>query len=218
MNEIYDISDIALWKNRTLYFENNVDVRVYHKNGNTTLKSIWCQLYYNIEDHYSTIPKNLFEKNKTEGNIDDIRYGFRKDSYRIAVKRNPIERALSAAKEVLRSSFNILDPSIDTIEEFFLSFDLNVEKYIISSKIEFNYHFLSQTYIMGVPQNYHKIYDIQDLDKLVKWLEEDYNYPYKITNRYVNKAKSELKVSDLSQQVIDKLYKTYEIDYKNGWF
>jgi hypothetical protein len=153
-----------------------------------------------------------------EGNIDDIRYGFRKDSYRIAVKRNPIERALSAAKEVMRSSFNILDPSIDTIEEFFLSFNLNVEKYIISDKIEFNYHFLSQTYIMGNAQNYDKIYDIQDLGKLVKWLEEDYDYPYKITNRHLNKSKSILKASDLSQQVIDKLYKTYEIDYRNGWF
>lgn len=220
MNEIYDISDVAFWRYRTLYFQNNVDVRLCHKNGNTTLKSIWGQLNYGIENHHLIIPnrEQSYENNKLKGNIDNNRYGFRKDSYRIAVKRDPIERALSAVKEVIGATFYIHDPSIDMVEEFFLNFDLNTEKYILSNDIGFNYHFLSQSWGMGKPSDYDKVYDIQDLDKLIKWLEEDYNYPYKITNRYVNKAKSELKVSDLSQQVIDKLYKTYEIDYKNGWF
>jgi hypothetical protein len=220
MNEIYDTSDIGLWKNRTLYFENNVDIRLCHKNGNTTLKSIWSQLYYNVEDHHLTIPlrEELQKKNKLSSNIDIDRYGFRKGSYRIAIKRDPIERALSAAKEVIGASFYVYDPSIDIIEEFFLNFDLNVEKYILSNSIEFNYHFLSQTFSMGVASDYDKVYDIRDLDKLVRWLEETSDYPYKITNRYLNKSKSELKVSDLSPKVIDKLYTTYEIDYKNGWF
>jgi hypothetical protein len=191
-----------------------------HKNGNTTLKSIWSQLYYNVEDYHLTIPRRLElqKKNKLSSNIDIDRYEFRKDSYRIAVKRDPIERALSAAKEAIGASFYVYDPSIDIIEEFFLNFDLNVEKYILSNSIEFNYHFLSQTFSMGVASDYDKVYDIRDLDKLVRWLEETSDYPYKITNNHLNKSKSALVVSDLSQQVIDKLYKTYEIDYKNGWF
>jgi len=220
MNIIYDMSDVALWKNRTLYFENNVDVRLCHKNANTTLKSIWSQLYYNVEDHHLTIPnrEQLREDNRLNCNITDNRYGFRKNSYRIAIKRDPIERAISAAKEVIGATFHIHDPSIDTIEEFFLNFDLNVDDYVLSDNIRFNYHFLSQTWAMGMPSFYDKIYDIQDLDKLVKWLEKSYNYPYKITNRYLNKSRGKIGISDISQQVIDKLYKTYEIDYRNGWF
>lgn len=214
------MGDVALWKNRTLYFENNVDVRLCHKNGNTTLKSIWSQLYYNVEDHHLTIPnrEQLRENNRLNGNIEDDKYGFRKNSYRIAVKRDPIERALSAAKEVIGATFHIHDPSIDTIEEFFLNFDLNVNEYVLSDNIRFNYHFLSQTWSMGTSSYYDKIYDVRDLDQLVKSLEEDYNYPYKITNRYLNRARSAMKISDLSKQVIDKVYETYEIDYRNGWF
>jgi hypothetical protein len=40
-------------KYRTLYFENNVDVRLCTKNGNTTLRSVWSQLYHGmtVADH-----------------------------------------------------------------------------------------------------------------------------------------------------------------------
>lgn len=195
-------------KYRTLYFENNVDVRLCTKNGNTTLRSIWSQLNYNTtENCYTNLRKALYEKNREIDNIEDVNYIFRRNSYRIAVKRDPIERALSASKEVLKQRLNILDPTLEIIEELLLNCDPNID-----------HHFLSQSYWMGIAYDYDEIYDIQDLDKLVRWLEEDYNYPYKITDNHMNKSTSKIKVSDLSRSVIDKVYETYEIDYRNGWF
>ncbi len=195
-------------KYRTLYFGNNVDVRLCTKNGNTTLRSIWSQLNYNTtENCYTNLRKALYEKNREIDNIEDVNYIFRRNSYRIAVKRDPIERALSASKEVLKQRLNMLDPPLETVEELLLNCDPNLD-----------HHFLSQTYWMGNAYDYDEIYDVQDLDKLVKWLEEDYNYPYRISDNHMNKSPSKIKVVDLSRKVIDHVYKTYEIDYRNGWF
>ena len=195
-------------KYRTLYFENNVDVRLCTKNGNTTLRSVWSQLYHGSTVNCTTgVRKALYEKYKEIDTIDNDLYILRKNSYRIAVKRDPIERSLSAAKEVLKQRLNILDPSLDMIEELLLNCDSNLD-----------HHFLSQTYWMGNAYDYDEVYDVQDLENLVKWLECDYNYPFKITDSHMNKSPSNIKVIDLSNKVIDKVYKTYEIDYRNGWF
>lgn len=214
-----DLINDPFKKYRTLYFANNIDVRLCPKNANTTLRSVWSQLNCNsIENCSVGTRRELFERNLQIGNIDDVNYIFRKNSYRIAVKRNPIERALSAAKEVLKQELSIEDPSLENIEELLSIF--HSDRSIVSENglIGLNHHFFSQTYSMGTVYDYDEVYDIQDVDKLVKWLEDDYMYPFKVTNTRLNRSLNKIKVTDLSSAVRERIYNMYEIDYKNGWY
>lgn len=193
---------------RTLYFENNVDVRICHKNGNSTLNNVWSQLHFGANEFVNYgFRKSVYEDYLHLDLIEESPQFFRKGSYRIAVKRDPVDRAISAAKQVLSTRLYVDYPTVDMVEEILMNCDPNID-----------HHFLSQTYWMGNVNEYNKIYDILDLSDLVKWLANDYSYPYEIKYDYFNKSQSKINVNDLSTRVVDHVKNVYEIDYKNGWF
>ena len=193
---------------RTLYFENLVDVRLCKKNGSTTLRRIWAQLYYNA-DFLCTVytRKSLYEENSKLGLIENHEYLFRKGSYRIAVKRDPVKRALSTAKYILKNGLEIVDPSIDMIEEL-----------IVNASEKVDHHFLPQTYWLGSALDYDEVYDMNDLNKLIRWLEKDYPYKGRVFDVYSNVSSKKITPDDLSPKTIERIRDMYEVDYKNGWF
>lgn len=200
-----------IFKYRTLYFENLIDVRTCNKNGGTTLQSIWAQLYTGNSGETFKQRRQLIQKayyiNYQNNNIECEKLMFRKNSYKIGIKRDPIDRALSAAKHVYKTRLNITNPSLEQIEEL-----LNVASPTIDR------HFLSQTFLMGGNVNiYDKIYDLQNLNFLIEWLENNYNYPHSIQEKIYNSSPKGINVSDLSEKTTKKLFKIYEIDYDNGW-
>jgi hypothetical protein len=192
---------------RTLYFDNLVDVRLCNKNGNTSLRKVWSQLYKGDETGCSRETRKYFyEMYLKKGFIESNEYMFRKNSYRIAVKRDPIERAISAAKHLCKIRL-CLEPNISLIEDI-LS--------IASPTID--YHFLSQTHWMGNINLYHNVYDLQDLNSMVEWIENDSKYQYPLKIKKYNISDSTIGKNDISNNIIKMLYKMYEIDYDNGWY
>ena len=196
---------------RTLYFENLVDVRLCTKNGNTTLRNVWSQLFTGEDVHCSTSTrKHLIHETADLGILEPggarVNF-FRKHSYRVAVKRDPIDRALSAAKYLCKVRLGIEDPDITLVEEL-LS--------IASSEVD--HHFLPQTYWMGSINLYDEVYDLQTLNVMIEWLEQDFDYKYPVTVKMHNVSSKSINVSHLSDSTIKRLYKMYEIDYDNGWY
>ena len=193
---------------RTLYFDNNIDVRLCPKNANTTLKHVFCQLHYNKDIDIGTfLRKSLYEDHLSKDLIEDGEFLFRKDSYRIAVKRDPIERALSSAKYILKTRLNISNPSIDMIEEL-----LN------NSVFETDFHFLPQTFWMGPLDLYNKIYSVHQVKDMIEYLQDDYIWLGEIKDTYKNVSDATIKVKDLSDSTIERWMNIYKIDYDNGWY
>jgi hypothetical protein len=190
----------------TLYFENLVDFRLCPKNASRTVRGFYCQLMFNEDKNLSSSER----ENEYLKNIKYIRsndpFLFRKSSYKICVKRDPVERALSATKYILKNRLNIIDPTIDDVEEV-----------LDNISIDLDFFFHSQTFWMGSYENYDDVYDIQELDLLVKWLVNDYNY-YGVKIEKKNVSKSNIRSEDLSFNILTKVKKFYEIDYDNGWY
>lgn len=194
-------------KYRTLYFENLVDVRTCSKNGGTTLRAVWSELFTGEKDQCTTsIRKHIYEKNLSSGLIEPGWLMFRKYSYKVAVKRDPIERALSTAKYLCKARLGV-DPTLELVEEFLSIASPDIDQ-----------HFLSQTFWMGTPDLYDEVYDLQDLDVMIEWLEQDFDYQYPVTAKVYNQTTKEISISHLSDDTIKRLYKMYEIDYDNGWY
>lgn len=193
---------------RTLYFENLVDVRLCTKNGNTTLRNVWSQLSTGEDVHCSTSTrKHLIHEAADLGILEPGVNFFRKNSYRVAVKRDPIDRALSAAKYLCKVRLGINEPSLELIEEL-----------LSIASPEVDHHFLSQTYWMGGSHVYDEVFDLQHLNIMIEWLERDFPYKYPVTVKMHNVSSKTINISHLSDSTIKRLYKMYEIDYDNGWY
>jgi hypothetical protein len=193
---------------RTLYFDNNIDLRLCPKNGNQTLQYIWGQLHLNKDSRCNTaLRKELYEELLQQNKIEEGEFLFRKGSYRVAVKRDPVERVLSSAKYILRTRLNIKNPSVDMIEELLNDADF-----------ETDFHFLPQTFWMGTQNLYNEIYSIRKLDNLVDFIEKDYPWLGKIKDKNKNISESKIKVKDLSNSTIRRWINIYMIDYDNGWY
>lgn len=192
---------------RTLYFDNNIDIRLCPKNANTTLKHIYSQLHLNQDINITTHQRCLLYQNQLIANtIDrDSKFLFRKKSYKIAIKRNPIERALSSAKYIFKTKLNIEDPDIELVEEMLLE---------VNHKNDF--HFLPQAFFMGTPEMYNAVYDIHSLDNMIEYLSE-YKWNGKITLSDKNVSESKIQISDLSDEVINRWKQIFKIDYELGW-
>ena len=200
------VKNDSLKRYRTLYFENLVDFRLCPKNANTTMKHVYCQLMFNNDMDFSTNQRSVENFKNIKYIQQDDPFLFRKSSYKICIKRDPIERALSAAKYILKHRLNIVHPTLDEINEL-----LN------NISIDLDFHFNSQTFWMGSSDMYDAVYDISELDSLVDWLINDYRY-YDIVNKKKNISESNIKTEDLPINILKKIKKFYEIDYDNGWY
>ena len=193
---------------RTLYFNNFIDIRLCPKNANTTLKYCWNKLINNENSDVSPLIRaDRYQYYLKLGQIksNDNEFLFRTNSYKIAIKRDPIKRALSAATWILQAQ-NIINPTIKQIE-------LCIDTLCPNN----DFHFYTQYFWMGVKDQYDEIYDIKDVNKLLDFLEKDYPYKTTISNRHKNKSKASVESKQLSDKILNKLKTIYQIDYDNGW-
>lgn len=79
-----------MYYNNVLYFNNDIDIRLCTKNGSSTLTSAWSAIYNKPTTQLDLLCRCM-------KNQDLFNPPFRPGSYRIAIKRDPIERFLSAA-------------------------------------------------------------------------------------------------------------------------
>jgi len=196
-----------------LYFPNNVDVRLCPKNGMSTLK----ELYRLHRGHDEYIGRSgRLEKVRREGNQFDI--PFRKDSFRLAVRRDPIDRFKSAceyivanrARHIRSGRGNELPP-----------LDMDIGKVITSiedGSVK-NNHFYTQSWYMGSPEDYDIVVHISELDRLLVLINEasDLKLPEKSLNIHDNASTMKVYNGLMSEEQIARIHTLYEIDFKRGW-
>jgi len=203
---------LGLNNKNVYYFPDNIDVRTCNKNGLTSIKHLWTY----IEQYYDkrNLPNAVYEFRKqheefarsnkyTAGvDINDMlvnKYGdsfdipFRKNSTRMAIWRDPIDRFKSAVEmlQIVYSSENESNQNNiknNKIEEkyrknypsFFLKYDMfNNYKHEIDidgvlDKLEsgeiINSHFFTQTFYMGNRDQYDHIYSMSSLNDMTDYL------------------------------------------------
>lgn len=192
-----------------LYFPNNIDVRMCPKNGMSTLK----EAYRRVWDHPLT--ESLASRvNNVSLECDMFDIPFRKGSYRIAVRRDPIDRFKSACEFIMDARAYYIKndkylPDI-AVELDQVIDDLEQGKYRDN-------HFYTQTYYMGLPQDYDMVYHIDELPKLLAFLQDATETDRDLTGLHENKTKLKLYNGAIDSEHMTKLRNFYLKDYINGW-
>jgi len=226
-----------------------IDIRLCLKNGYTSLRTAWVWSEVNPmvplfkqewdipihgNDIYADILKRKggihcdgigstrqrYKQSMMMQDIFDI--PFRRNSHRIAIKRDPVKRFLSTF-EYLKKARNHKDYGTIAIKDYIdLSYmDNDNVDYIIecleNGKLK-DEHFFPQSYFMGHRDQYHKVYDIQDLSVLL----QEINSWGVIKNQKVADLKQN--TSEYKQKIIltpeqeARIIKLYAQDYANGWY
>lgn len=235
-----------------LYFNlnrKNIDIRLCLKNGYTTLRTAWVWSKANPslnsmkKSFDSEFPGEDFHLDifKRKGGIHcdgvgstNYRYAlamlaqdiydipFRRNSYRIAIKRDPIKRFLSTleylekVKNHERYSANEKKHYIDLT-----NLDITNVNHIIecldNGKLR-DEHFFPQSYFMGHRDQYHKVYDIQDLNILLQEIESwGVVMDLKLSDLKENSSPYKHKIT-LTPEQEARIIKLYAQDYANGWY
>ena len=196
-----------------LYFNEDIDIRICLKNGSKTLLKAWAIVNNTSipkpEDRYQFIMQNQ--------NLLDP--PFRAGSYRIAIKRDPVERFLSTVNMVSLENWNDRWLNSKWNENLKTLIDSNnISKTIENlkaNKIK-DQHFMSQTHYMGKSSDYDKVYYVHELPELLKWLEKKTKVTTSISDLWVNKAIPKYN-NNLSEIDKLKILNLYNMDCANGW-
>ena len=201
----------------TLYFSNNIDVRICPKNGCSSLKLLYGNLYYpHAEDgkrHNRVMDtmrrKAAFEKllSNSDISIEYNSFQLRPNSIKIAVLRDPVERAVSAIKYGYNKNLGIKNPSYKQIVDSLDAMELRDDS-----------HFFSQTFYLGSYDQYDKVYQLKDLNKLIDYLlkeSSDFTDEYQWYSKNVSTCT--ITAKDLPSHTVKRIESLYIMDYENGW-
>lgn len=217
----------------TLYFDNNIDVKLAAKNGCSTLKHLkflmsgkpqkalqeTLEAEKHLEEAVSLSRYSIPQRKKAHDWFDRLAqmdpltkytFQFRTDSYRIAVKRDPVERAISAATYVFSRFAGHSNPNLNDVINILNNF-----------RIHENNHYLPQFMYMGSPAMYDEIYDLNDLNKLTNYLIKNKDdrtsfYP-EFFDGHKNRSANKFTKDDLPHKTISRIKHIYAIDYALGW-
>lgn len=208
-----------------LYFNDDIDIRLCLKNAYTTLRYAWCACYdveYVLSNPPNISTPTAQDRYKFAMRHQDIwDQPFRRGSYRIAVKRDPVQRFISTVSYLdsvkvepnflnyKKSYIDLTEVNKDDVDSVLDAFD--------QQKLR-DEHFFSQTYFMGNPDQYDKIYDITEVNELLSWLTKKCKPGAPITNVWKNKTKNTDKRITLTDAQQLRVIKLYAKDYANGWY
>jgi hypothetical protein len=197
------------------YFPNNIDVRVCPKNGNSSIKQFFINVSGTIfpdrklkEEFIHFASKKRTPVSWREKQIldfgDQFDLPFRKDSIRIAIKRDPIDRFKSAV-EMLQSQMLINHSTAEETEFNISGIDKNYKKFYTSvdeilsdleNNIVVNMHFWTQTHFLGNKSKYNIVYDINDFEKFQRYILQScdikYSAKWQIHLNYSNNSLSKM--------------------------
>lgn len=197
-----------------LYFPNNIDVRMCPKNGMSTLKEAYRRSCDPRPNNIS-IEYRQAEVSKHASSFDKP---FRKGSFRVAVRRDPIDRFKSACEYIqAQRAYFIRKGRFEDLPDLSLVMQEVIDS--IESETIKNNHFYTQTHYLGHPSDYDMVVHIDELPKLLGFLEEACNIPneYGIMDIFENKSKTKLYNDALTVEQVAQLKRLYMKDYKNGW-
>lgn len=195
-----------------LYLPNNVDLRLCPKNGMSTIKEV-----YRIWKGHDEYVGRSYRYDYVKRYSDQFDLPFRRGSYRIAVRRDPLDRFKSACEYIMRERAEHIRHGRNDLPQI----STNLEDVI--SEIEAgsmkNNHFYTQTWYMGKPEDYDMVVHISELNKLLVFINEacELNLTQSALDTKMNVSKLKLYNDGLTRIQQIRVKKLYEKDYKNGW-
>ena len=191
--------------NNVYYFQNNIDVRICPKNAMSTIK--------NAAYIINGTPEKAIERTYAVRKLScRINPPFRKGSTKYAIKRDPQERFLSAWR-YLHIHHGVEMTITETI------------KALETGEHEYEPHFMSQSYFMGWPEEYDKVFNIDDTKSLLEILwnnsPSDDDLPNDlVVNLRVNNTYNHPDIGDtqLTENQRIRVIELYKIDYERGWY
>jgi hypothetical protein len=203
-------NELATWHqdwilNSHLYFPEGIYVKYSPRAGSQSLKSLLIDILFPENDFHFDDQKRILQKIVVSGYEAKVK---------IAVKRDPVDRFLSALNwdyehwgkgEYKGTSF--CPDDIDLVLEKNGWFDFMFEN---------NKHYFPQTFYLKNPYDYDLIFDIQKLSFLVQWLNEQYNTDFSVP--WVNSTKKHFTKNMLTDKHVQIIKDKYSVDYENGWY
>jgi hypothetical protein len=196
-----------------LYFPNNIDVRLCPKNGMSSLKELH-RLNRGVDEYIGRIDR--IRKVREQGDQFDI--PFRKGSYRIAVRRDPIVRFRSACEYIVANQAEYIKQGrIDELPSMDEELDVVLDK--IEAGTLKNNHFYTQSWYMGKPEDYDMVVYIDELSRLMVFLNDaaDLGFDEETLNIHDNKSQLKVYNSILTDRQRQRIKTLYRKDYDNGW-
>ena len=224
-----------------LYFPYGYDVRLCPKNATVSINTAYNLCFASnaidscglIDDRYEGVGEDHRKKHViSRAYWQD--YPFRKNTVRIAIKRDPIKRFLSACNYYIRQKYKydhklydqewydcnhspgetviyLKDNTVSkTVNEMILKLSQNKIK---------DSHFYSQTWYMGHPDDYDIVYDINDMADLFNLLNEKCQPKTQIPFLRRNTSDSYKSfLNTLQDSDIDLIKEFYDKDYRRGWY
>ena len=196
-----------------LYFPNNIDVRLCPKNGMSSIKELY-RIYRGHDEYVGRKYRMDYVKNHS----CQFEMPFRKNSYRIAVKRDPVDRFKSACEYILANQAKYIKsgrlhelPSLDK------ELDAVLDK--IEGGLLKNNHFYTQSWYMNSTHDYNLIVHIDELSQLMVFLNESSGLGLSPDQLDIWDNKTSLKMYGdvLTEQQIRRIKKLYWRDYESGW-
>jgi hypothetical protein len=216
-----------------MYFNTDIDIRLCLKNGYTTLKRVWMSCY--DEDYIRgkvtkiDLPGTKYRYELAMMYQDPWDQPFRRGSYRIAIKRDPVQRFISAMSYLNNEWYqrqiktyklhpfhkeNSIKPYID-IEQNYDNVDAILDAF--DNQTLRDEHFFSQSYFMGHPNDYDKVYDITEMPELLSWLTKKCKPHVPIEKVWENRTKNTSSRIELTEKQTLRIIRLYAKDYANGW-
>ena len=214
------------------YFNEELDVRICLKNGYTTMRTAWVS-YTDTLSFTRCVDDGIIKNGKilchygygsAQARLPEImkkqdiwNIPFRKNSYRVAIKRNPVQRFISAVtyldkeKQIIKTVKSYIDLSKISLHDIDTIID-GLEQGTIKDE-----HFWSQTYFMGKVSDYNKVYDITELGDLLQYLDDKCDMKVPVSDLWRNKTKGSSKRVVLTKEQEERVIKLYAKDYANGW-
>lgn len=209
-----------------LYFGDKFDFRLIPKNCSTSAKVIWSKLNglkcndrtgegnpHGIIPHDEATTGSRRKRITKEGRL------FRHNAKLVAVKRDPIERWISAINFCIVMNEKSIDLKSYSMYNDLHWIDWNIND-IAQYQLENGFivsELLPQSYCAGGIDKYDLIYTLDTFDEFVSLLEQEFDIelPRVVTTK--TKGIGKWSVDDLNEDGLAIIKHIYSNDYKLGW-
>ncbi len=181
-------------KTKSFWIGNDLDYYIIPKNGCSSVRHMMLQTIKDVpdlNDYYDSDYNIINFKTKLFQYYNPVR----SKAVKFAVKRNPIDRFISAYSDIVlfRKKENL------SIEEI----------------LQGNYkdkHFNTQTYFAGSADTYDHIFDVTEMNKVAELISDYTNINIRV--QHIRKTKNKIRLHHSQIRMVEEFYKE---DYKNGW-
>lgn len=190
--------------NSALCFPEGIYIKYSPRAGSQSLKSLLIDILF---------PENNFDFLTQKRLLQTIVISNYEAKVKIAVKRDPVDRFLSALNWDYENwgrgkyrNTSLCPNDMDLVLEKNGWFDFMFEN---------NKHYFPQTFYLKNSYDYDLIFDIQKLSLLVQWINDQYNTDFSVP--WINSTKKHFTKNMLKDKHIQIIKDKYSVDYDNGW-